>query len=173
MTKRSMSLRVICGESSASPEWTARTAETNSSGATFLSRNPQAPARRARIHVLVEIESRDHRYSAIATRGSDLLGRLDAVGARHPHVDQSDVGAQLPFALHRFRVGAAACLRAMLPARFDTPRDRHLGRGWSLLQALQPAPVIPRPEPVPPVPVAVPTLVAAPRRHSAGCRTRY
>jgi hypothetical protein len=61
-----------------------------------------------RIHVLIQVEGREHQHSwpGGAGGGEDLAGCLQSVHDRHPDVHQDDVGPQVSGGVLRF--GAAA-----------------------------------------------------------------
>jgi hypothetical protein len=62
------------------------------------------------MHVLVEIEGRDDHdgQGVLDAWASELAGGLDAVDARHPDVEEADVGTQL--ACHGDRLVTVRCL---------------------------------------------------------------
>ena len=108
---------VTFGAISASPAAAACTAWTSSSGPASLSRNPRAPALQRAVHVLVEVERRDHddRERVGDVRSGQPSRGLDAVHLGHPDVEQAHVGAQLARPGHR--LAPVGDLRDHLDAR--------------------------------------------------------
>lgn len=91
----SITLRVMAGSSSASPEATARIACTSCSAGAFFSRNPLPSARNAYVYVGVDVERGEHNDPCRQRRGLEQLpGRLDPVQSRHPDVHERDVRSE-------------------------------------------------------------------------------
>ena len=94
---------VMLGAISASPSAAAWNGLTKQFRPRVLEQEPASTCPQGAMHVLIEVEGSDdhHREGFIDIGPGDLAGRLNPVDARHPDVEQTDVGTELAGEFHR------------------------------------------------------------------------